>query len=254
MVDLHCHILPGVDDGAQTLEDSLDMARAAVQEGITKIVATPHHHTSRYNTPKEMILNGVNVLNEKLNEYDIPLEVLPGQEVRLFGEIMEEYENGQVTTINGSHYILIEFPSNHVPSYSERLFYDIQMQGLVPVVVHPERNSDIIQNPEKLYHLIEKGALSQITAGSLIGSLGKKIQKFTFQLIESNLTHCVASDAHNITTRPFKMQEAYQLLEKQYGMELLFQFRENAEYMINGNTIYSESPIQIKKKRILGLF
>ena len=254
MIDIHCHILPGVDDGAQNINESLDMARAAVDNGIHKVVATPHHKTSRYNNPKSAIVEKVNELNELLQENQVPLEVLLGQEVRVFGELLEEYKNEQLLTVNLQNYVLIEFPSNHVPSYTEQLFYDIQMIGLTPVIVHPERNSQIVEQPDKLYHLIEKGALSQITASSITGDLGKKIQKFSFRLIDANLTHFIATDAHNITSRPFNLAEAYDVVEKEYGIDFVDMFMSNAEQMVGGKMIFREDPERIKRKKILGIF
>lgn len=254
MIDIHCHILPGLDDGAQTIEDSLAMARAAVNDGITKIVATPHHQTSRFMNPKNVVLKKVAYVNEAIEQAGLPLEILPGQEVRLFGEWEAEFDANQLATVNNGNYILIEFPSNHVPNYAERLFYEMQMKGLTPVIVHPERNSQIVQQPEKLYTLIEKGAISQVTASSVAGDLGKKLQKFSFQLIEANLTHCVASDAHNTTIRPFMMSKAYDVIEKEFGIDVVYMFRENAEYIIDSQMIYREDPQQVKRKKILGLF
>ena len=254
MIDIHCHILPGLDDGAQNFNDSLEMAKAAVNNGIHKVVATPHHKTSRYNNPKSAIVEKVNELNELLQENQVPLEVLLGQEVRVFGELLEEYKNEQLLTVNLQNYVLIEFPSNHVPSYTEQLFYDIQMIGLTPVIVHPERNSQIVEQPDKLYHLIEKGALSQITASSITGDLGKKIQKFSFQLIDANLTHFIATDAHNITSRPFNLAEAYDVVEKEYGIDFVDMFMSNAEQMVGGKMIFREDPERIKRKKILGIF
>ena len=254
MIDIHCHILPGLDDGAQRIEDSLAMARLAAQEGIRKIVATPHHMTSRYENPKQFVLEKVKEVNTELRANGIPVEVLPGQEIRIFGELLDDEERGLILPVNQSPYCLIEFPSNHVPSYAERLFYDMQMKGLIPVIVHPERNSQFIEQPDKLFVFVEKGTLTQVTAGSIVGKLGKKIQKFSLSLIEANLTHFLASDAHNTTTRPFYMAEAYSVIEKQYGMDYVYLFRENAELVIQGKTIYKETPEKIKRKRIWRLF
>lgn len=254
MIDIHSHILPGVDDGANSLEESIEMAKLAVQEGITQIVASPHHFTSRFYNPKEKILSKVNHLNQALQKENIPLEVLLGQEVRIIGDLISEYEKNQIATINGDIYLLIEFPANHVPGYAEQLFFEIQMAGLIPIIVHPERNSQFVEQPDKLYNLIEKGALSQVTAASISGYFGKKIQKFTIQLIEANLTHVVASDAHNTTSRSFKMVEAFEVIEKEFGTETVQIFQENAELIVAGKLIYRENPKKIKKRKILGIF
>jgi protein-tyrosine phosphatase len=254
MIDIHCHILPGVDDGAQSLSDSLNMARIAVKQGIHKIVATPHHLTSSYENSKQSIVDRVRDLNVKLREEMIDLEVLPGQEVRIHGEMVEGYVAGDILPVNHTPYILVEFPSNHVPRYTEKLFYDLQVNGLIPVIVHPERNQEIVERPELLYQLVKKGALTQITAASVCGDFGKKIKNFTLQLIDANLTHFIASDAHNITNRPFKMREALAIIERKYGNELVYYFDENAALLIEGLTVYKEDPERIKKKKLFQFF
>lgn len=254
MIDIHCHILPGVDDGAQSLSDSIDMARKAVQQGIHKIVATPHHMNNSYENSKRSIIARVKELNEALREEKIGLEILPGQEVRVHGEMLEGYETGEILPVNHTPYILVEFPSNHVPRYTEKLFYDLQMKGLIPVIVHPERNQEIIERSDILYQLVKKGALTQITAASLCGDFGKKIRNFSLQLIEANLTHLIASDAHNITNRGFKMREAFGVVGQKYGNEMVYYFEENAVLLTEGLHVYKEGPERIKRKRLFQLF
>jgi protein-tyrosine phosphatase len=245
MIDVHCHILPGVDDGAQDLSDSIKMARKAVEQGIDTIVATPHHLNSHYENPKRQIIARVEELNHALVQEKIELKILPGQETRIYGEMVGGYEIGDILAMNHSQYVLVEFSSSHVPRYTEKLFYDLQMKGLIPVIVHPERNQEIIERPEILYQLVEKGALTQITAASIIGDFGKKISRFSQQLIEANLTHFIASDAHNTGKRTFKLREAFDFIEGKYGNEMVYLFQENAELLVEGNHVYKEVPNRI---------
>ncbi|WP_010677050.1 tyrosine-protein phosphatase [Bacillus timonensis] len=255
MIDIHCHILPRLDDGSKDLDESIEMAKLAVSEGITKIIATPHHKNRDYDNPKEKILQKVEILNSALSQHKIPLTILPGQEPRIYGEIIEEYENGEVLTLNdGGKYLFIEFPSGHVPRYSEQLLFDIQLKGLTPIIVHPERNSEIIENPDLLYKFVKNGVCTQITSSSVTGHFGKKIKKFTLQLVESNLTHFVASDAHNLSSRPFRMSDAYSELVKEFGVGVEYFFKENAELLVEGRTVLRENPEKIKKKKLFGLF
>lgn len=255
MIDIHSHILPGVDDGAKSVEDSIDMAKQAVSEGIHTIIATPHHMNGKYDNKKSDILPLVTNLNETFKQESINLQVLPGQECRIYGEILEDYQKGEILSLNqSSHYVFIEFPSNSVPRYAERLLYDIQVEGLTPVIVHPERNAELIERPDKLYKLVKNGAVTQLTASSLVGYFGKHIQKFSQQLIEANLTHFIASDAHNIHNRSFKMEEAMDYTEKKYGIDMVYYFTENAEMLVDGKIIYKEIPELIKKKKFLGIF
>jgi len=255
MIDIHCHILPGIDDGAQTIYDSLDMAKQAVSQGIETIIATPHHMNGRYENRKIDILTSVEELNQLLKDENIALNILPGQENRIFGEIIQDYENGEILTLaNNSSYVFIEFPSNSVPHYAEQLLYEMQLMGLIPVIVHPERNAELIQHPDRLYEMVKNGAATQVTAASLIGDFGKKIKRFSEQLIEANLTHFLASDAHNIKNRAFKMEEAMEEVTKKYGSDMMYFFTENAELLIQNQTIYREVPQPVKQKKLFGLF
>ncbi|WP_322551813.1 CpsB/CapC family capsule biosynthesis tyrosine phosphatase [Priestia megaterium] len=255
MIDLHCHILPGIDDGAQTMEDSLDMARKAISEGIYTIIATPHHQNGKYINEKNEILQRVATLNERLLQDNIPLTILPGQEIRIYGEIIEDYRNGKILTLNSTNkYVFVEFPSSQAPRFAERLLYDIQAEGLTPIIVHPERNSRLMENPDILYNLVNKGAMTQVTASSLTGRFGKKIKKFSFDLINANLTHMIASDAHNISGRNFQMKEASELISIEYGMDMLYMFQENAESIVNGSACYRDTPEKVKKKKFMGIF
>jgi protein-tyrosine phosphatase len=254
MIDIHCHILPGIDDGAQSLSDSLAMAKQAVEQGIHTIVATPHHKNSRYENPQQFIIDRVKQLNEIIHLEKIDLKIIAGQEVRIYGEMIQGYEMGEILPVNHSPYLLVEFPSNHVPRYTEKLFYELQMKGLVPVIVHPERNQEIIERPDILYTLVKKGALTQVTAASVNGDFGKKIKNLSLQLIDANLTHFIASDAHNITSRGFKMRNAFGVIEKKYGMDLVYMFEENAALLIEGKHVYKEDPEQIKRKKLFKLF
>ncbi|WP_020061474.1 tyrosine-protein phosphatase [Bacillus sp. 123MFChir2] len=255
MIDLHCHILPSIDDGAGTLTDSLAMAQKAAAEGIHTIVATPHHQNGKYINERAEILHQVKQLNEALQEHDIPLIVLPGQEVRLYGDLLADYEAGKILTLNETNkYILIEFPSNHVPRYAEQMLYELRVKGMIPIIVHPERNAELIERPDKLYNLVNKGALTQVTAGSLLGNFGKKIKKFSMQLVEHNLTHMIASDAHNTTTRAFHLQAGYDVIENEFSANTLMEFKENPYLLISGKTVYKEDPQQIRRKKIFGIF
>lgn len=252
MIDIHCHILPGIDDGAKNLTVSLDMAKLAVSEGIHTIIATPHLVRNRYENYKDTIITKVEELNALLKDEKINLKILPGQEPRIDGDLLLGRNKGEVITLAGTNYIFIEFPSAHVPRYTEQLFYDIQLNGMIPIIVHPERNQEIMEHPNILYHLVEKGALSQITAASLCGSLGKKIKNFSEQLIEHNLAHFIASDAHNIGTRPFRMVEAFDHLRSKFGQDIEFLFKENAERLLEEKNVYKELPVEMtKKKRFL---
>ncbi|WP_257348281.1 tyrosine-protein phosphatase [Pseudalkalibacillus decolorationis] len=254
MIDIHCHILPGIDDGAQTVEDSIEMARAAIDEGITTIIATPHHN-SHYQNYGSTILDKVVQLNDVLNHQQVDLTILPGQEPRITGELLSQFETGEIHTLTGGRkYMHIELPSNHVPSYSKSIVFELQLKGITPIIVHPERNQKLIEEPDLLYELVRDGALTQVTASSIIGNFGKNIQKFSQQLIESNLTHFIASDAHNTTNRAFHLRTAFEEVERKFGISVRYNLQENAEYIVRGESVLISPPEPVKRKRFLGLF
>jgi len=254
LIDIHSHILPGIDDGAKTEEESLKMARAAVAEGIHTIIATPHHKNGHFNNEGSTIYLQVEILRQLFAQHDIPLTLLPGQETRIYGEMVEGLQTGEILSLNETKYVHVEFPFREVPRYAEQLFYDLQLEGYVPIIVHPERNSELQEHPNKLYDFVRKGVLTQVTAASMIGKFGKDAQKFTHQLIDANLTHFIASDAHNTTTRGFCMAEAHQELGQKYGNEAFYLFMENGQLLIEGKNVNKLEPQPIKKKKFFGLF
>lgn len=254
MIDIHSHILPGIDDGAKTMNESIEMAKVAVNEGITKIIATPHHKNNQFNNLKSSILLKVNDLNTILKEENIPLTVLPGQEVRIYGEVLEGYYKDEVLTLNHTKYLFIEFPSSSVPRYAERLLYELQTDGIIPIIVHPERNKELQEKPDLLYNFVKNGALTQVTASSVVGYFGKNVKKFSEQLIEYNLTHFIASDAHNIHNRSFKMLEALDAIEENFGVDYIYLFKENAQFLVEDKNIIKEIPERIQRKKFLGIF
>jgi len=254
MIDLHSHILSAVDDGSRSEEDSLLMLKAAIQDGIHTIVATPHYN-HRYTNEKSKILAEVRKLKQLIKTNHLEIEILPGQEVRVYGELVADYEAGKLMTIaDHSTYMLIEFSAGHVPHYTERLLYDMELSGIKPVIAHPERNLELIKNPEKLYNFVTKGALTQLTASSLTGYFGKDVQKFSKQLIESNLIHTIATDAHNTTDRSFNMSQAYEVIAKEYGMSYVSYFKKNANLIIADQPIYGDQPLPVGRKKFFGFF
>lgn len=256
MIDIHSHILHGIDDGARSLEDSLAMAELAVAEGITHILATPHHKNGKFENYKEDIIKHVESLQSELDNRGIDLTIFPGQEVRIHGEIMDGVQSNEILFADEmNRYLLIEFPTMSIPHYAESLFFQIMQEGIIPVIVHPERNQAIIENPNLLLDLVEKGALAQLTASSYIGVFGKEIEILSHQLIEANLVHVLASDAHNTRGRAFNMKAGFEKLEKEFGAEKVALFQQNAKNIVNGDLFTVESPMEIrKKKRFFGLF
>ncbi|MDU6577953.1 MAG: CpsB/CapC family capsule biosynthesis tyrosine phosphatase, partial [Enterococcus raffinosus] len=188
MIDLHSHILPGVDDGAQTLEDSLEMARKAISQGITHLMCTPHHNNGKYNNPADKIIREVANLQGELDKRGLDLTLLEGQEVRLTEFLLTAIQRDEILfTDLDNTYLLIEFPTNEVPIYAEQVFYQLLNRGQVPVIVHPERNAVFREEPNRLVSFLEMGTLTQLTAPSIVGIFGSDIQQTARQMLEHNM-------------------------------------------------------------------
>ena len=254
MIDLHCHILPAVDDGAEDLEASLAMARYALSQGITHILCTPHHNNGRYENDKQSIIEAVFSLQAELDARNIPITLLEGQEVRVTGEIMADLAADKLlfTDIENT-YLLLEFPTMDVPAYSEALFFDLRAHGIVPVIVHPERNAKFREDPDLLLPYLEMGCLAQLTAPSIVGIFGKSIQKTAKIMVERNLVQMVASDAHGTNKRTFYLKEAYAAIEKLEGEEKVAQMQQVAKDLVNGDFVNYPS-VKLTKKKKFGLF
>jgi protein-tyrosine phosphatase len=238
MIDLHSHILPGVDDGAQTLEDSIEMARKAISQGITHLMCTPHHNNGKYNNPADKIIREVANLQEELDKRGLDLTLLEGQEVRLTEFLLTAIQRDEILfTDLDNTYLLIEFPTNEVPIYAEQVFYQLLNRGQVPVIVHPERNAVFREEPNRLVSFLEMGTLTQLTAPSIVGIFGSDIQQTARQMLEHNMLYMVASDAHNLRHRTFLMKEAYKEIEKIGGKEMVGAMQQMAKDLVNGDPV-----------------
>ncbi len=254
MIDLHCHILPGVDDGAASLQESLSMAEQAIAQGITHLLCTPHHNNGRYENEKSSVIAAVHHLQNALDERNLPLTLLEGQEVRVTGELITAIEKDHLlfTDITDT-YLLLEFPTQDVPAFSESLFFELRTLGKVPVIVHPERNAIFREDPNRLIPFLEMGCLAQLTAPSIVGVFGKQIQKTAYEMVTHNLVQMVASDAHGVTKRRFYLKEAYEIIEQEWGKEKVLQMQQVARDLINGDEVSYPSYTEVKKKKF-GLF
>src|SRR5699024_9195300 len=206
MVDIHNHILVGADDGPKSIEETIALLQQAKQQGINNIVVTPHHLHPKYKNTFDTVTESIEELNKNDEIAKLNIQLYPGQEVRLSDQILQDIEQHKIYGINYTKYLLIELPSNEVPHYTKNLLYEIQNKGFVPIIAHPERNKAIARDINLLYELINNGSLSQVTASSLNGKLGKDLQNISIKIIEHNLIHFIASDAHNAINRPFMLK------------------------------------------------
>ncbi len=157
-------------------------------------------------------------LQEQLQINNIELSVRTGQEIRVYADLLEDYEAGKLLTLANSHYVLLEFPSNRVPQNIENLLYELQILNITPVMAHPERNLELANNPDRLWELVQSGARSQVTAHSINGLFfGKKVQRAALDICERNLAHVIASDVHNTGPRDYGLQQAFDLIGTRLG-------------------------------------
>lgn len=248
MIDLHCHILPGVDDGSQNEQDALDLARAAYASGIKYILCTPHHHNGRFLNPKADIIRRVSALQALLDREKIPLKVFEGQEVRIFEELPSAIARDEILFCDLSKkYLLIEFPTTDVPNYTSQLFTQLLARKHTPVIVHPERNRVFGQDPNKLVDFLEMGCLAQLTAPSYVGVFGKTIQKTARLMVAHEMVQLVASDAHHIQKRGFHLKEAYAAIARDFGEERTAYYEDNAKRVLNGDALPLSSYTRVKK-------
>src|SRR5699024_12636129 len=152
------------------------MARAAVAEGIHTIIATPHHKNAHFNNEGSTIYLQVEILRQLFAQHDIPLTLLPGEQTRIYGEMVEGLQTGEILSVNETKYVHVEFPFREVPRYAEQLFYDLQLEGYVPIIVHPERNSELQEHPNKLYDFVLKGVLRPVNDANMTGKCGRETQ------------------------------------------------------------------------------
>jgi protein-tyrosine phosphatase len=201
VIDLHCHVLPGIDDGPATIEGSLALARAAAAEGTRVLVATPHV-SSRYPNDPETIARGVEEVNERLSAEGIVLEVRRGAELAMTRVVEMDSEQVARFAIGGGEWLLVECPLSQAPTGFDIVVLDLQRRGHRVLLAHPERSPTFQREPEKLESLVAAGALTSITAGALVGRFGGEVRRFALRLVRDGLAHNVASDAHDHIHRP----------------------------------------------------
>ena len=219
-IDIHSHLLPCIDDGAQTLDDAIELARYAVAHGITHSVITPHIHPGRYDNDKDTIKAAFDQLQYEINKQNIALKIAYAAEVRISVEMMELIKQNKIPflgQLQNKNILLLEFPHSHILPGSEKLITWLTNRNIKPIIVHPERNKELQADFSKITPFLKAGSLLQVTAGSLIGKFGPKSQDIARILIENNWAHFVATDAHNLQHRPPDLNEVNQYLQHTIG-------------------------------------
>ena len=253
MIDIHSHIIPGIDDGSKNMEMTLEMLKNAERDGTKEIVATPHYLLEYGESTIEEVEVFVKELNSIITNEGIDITVYSGQEVYFTENILKDYLDGKIGTLNDSRYMLIEFNMN---SFEENIFdilYELQVRGITPIIAHPERYRSIIKNPVDINRFIDEGYLFQLDSGSLTGEFGKEVKKTAEILLANGIYNFIGSDAHNIKSRNTGIGEAVSLADnKKNGIKKVFQ--ESSKKMLNNEKIDFLGKRIKKKKSILSFF
>lgn len=222
MYDIHCHLIPSIDDGARNKAEALSLLRIAAEDGITHMVITPHMHLGRFDNFKDDIFDAFIALKLAAANENIPVELAFAAEVRIDADILYLFKQDKIPFLTGeagSKVILLELPHSQFPPGAEKLINWMIEQGVTPLIAHPERNRDIQKTPDLALKLKRLGCMLQVTAGSVLGKFGEKPEHLAKWLLQEKLADVVASDAHNIKRRPPKLKQAYDLVASEYSSE-----------------------------------
>jgi protein-tyrosine phosphatase len=216
-IDIHSHVIPGIDDGARNEAIALEMLAIAKKSGTGHIIATPHYVYGNTRYGFATIIEKCNSLNRLAASAGIDITVYPGCEVFITPELIELYEQGLIGTLADSCYMLVEFPMMSIPPYTDNVLYKLQLKGVIPIIAHPERYTEIQRQPDILESFIDRGILAQVNSGSITGIYGRESKKTAMRLIKEGLVQFAASDAHSASGRNPDMSKAAALVEKHFG-------------------------------------
>lgn len=220
LIDIHFHCLPGIDDGPRNWEEAIALCRAAEADGTDTIIATPHVLRDPWLNEEQSVRDQLILeLNTRLGGHPA---ILPGCEYFLSSDAVELWQlgaKGPLTGLNRSCHLLIEFSANEIPTSAEAVFHELVVAGVKPIIAHPERNLVFAEQPEKLARLVELGAMAQVTAGSIVGTFGKRMQAVCEEFFNRELLHLVASDAHSVDRRPPMLARARECVRARWGAE-----------------------------------
>ena len=239
MIDLHCHLLPGIDDGAQDMSMALAMAKAAAGDGVHTIAATPHLNPT-YPLDPAAIEDAVERVRFVLDEEDVPVSVRTGAELAVTSIADLDDEDLGRTTLGGGDCLLVECPYVSGVPFFEEMIFGLQLRGFRPLLAHPERSPMFQRAPDRLASLVARGALCSITAGSMRGLFGERVRKFTIELLREGLVHDVASDAHDPSRRPPGLSAGFLALEAELpgiGAQMPFFTEEGPSAILAGRPL-----------------
>lgn len=252
MIDIHSHIIPKIDDGAKSIEITIEMLKNAEKDGTKQIIATPHYLLEYGEATINEVKNYVKTLNELTQKENLNLKIYAGQEVYFTENILQYYLENKIGTINDSRYMLIEFPMNKFEDNIFDILYELQVRNITPVIAHPERYKPIIKNPIAINRFIDEGYLFQMNSGSIEGIFGTEVKKTSEILLKNGIYNFIGSDAHNIKSRNTGIAKGIKLANnKNKNSEKTF--KESSIKMLNDENIEFLG-IKIKKKNSIFSF
>ena len=216
-IDIHCHIMPGVDDGSPDMATSLEMLRIADKNGITHLILTPHHKPMHHNVSPEHNVAYRKRLQEAATEAGIKAKLFSGNEIYYSDETMEELETGKICSLAGSDYVLVEFHPTNPYKAIQNAAGRVQAAGFIPIIAHVERYCDIVSRPDRVRDLVEMGCFIQVNASSVMGKYGFGISHFTKKLLKEKMVHFIASDAHDTGRRAPQLLDCRNYVERKFG-------------------------------------
>jgi protein-tyrosine phosphatase len=219
MIDLHCHILPGIDDGAANLGVSLRMAQASVADGVSVVVCTPHILPGLYHNAGPQIASAVQHLQDALEQEGIPLRLVVGADVHMVPDLVAGLRSGRIPSIAGSRYVLVEPPHHTAPPQLESFFFRLLVEGFVPILTHPERLNWLQHRYEVIRQLVRAGVWMQITSASLTGAFGRDAQCWAHRMLDDGCVHILATDAHDTHRRPPDLSHGRDVAAARVGIE-----------------------------------
>jgi protein-tyrosine phosphatase len=238
MIDIHSHIIPGIDDGSKSMEMTLEMLKNAERDGTKEIVATPHYLLEYGECTIAEVKVFVEEINSIIKSEGINLKVYSGQEIYYNENIIHYYIEGKIGTINDSRYMLIEFPMHKLNKNIFDVLYELQIRDITPIIAHPERCKAIIEKPSRINRFIDEGYLFQMNAGSLEGKFGAHVKKTAEIFLANGIYNFIGSDAHNIKNRTTGLSNAITLLNKNKKNKYMVKvFEESSKKMINNEQV-----------------
>lgn len=253
MIDFHSHIVPGVDDGANSEEMALAMIKMAVSSGTEKIVATPHYVRGRFQVSREEIDKEITKLQNLVKGMEIPIEIYKGQEVYYSENILQYYLEGEINTIEGTRYMLVELPMKEFNVDKViNSFYEIQLKGIVIILAHPERYIEFIKKPSLINKFIDEGFLFQLNTGSISGEFGKSVKETAEIFLNHDIYSVIGSDGHRLKSRNTDMTQGAEEISI-LGKHIMDNFKANGEKILRDEEVKNKGDYVEEAKGIKGI-